>query len=128
VKQEKNQAGQFEMQLLAYARLRKKEFISSGKIASTLDISAEQEWKTPYPNSEVQGRASLRTSLSFRKGCLRMASSSCSRSATFSSMSGRKLVASASYGLCLQMSSARAFFRLDSEKPPGDVLDQMNLL
>ena len=33
------------MQLLAYAQLRKKEFISSGEIASALDISAEQEWK-----------------------------------------------------------------------------------
>ena len=33
------------MQLLAYAQLRKKEFISSGEIASALDINAEQEWK-----------------------------------------------------------------------------------
>ena len=45
VKQEKTKLGKFEMQLLAYAQLRKKEFISSGEIASALDISAEQEWK-----------------------------------------------------------------------------------
>jgi len=34
-----------EMQLLAYAQLRKKEIISSGEIAAALDISAEREWK-----------------------------------------------------------------------------------
>ena len=45
VKQEKTKLGKFEMQLLAYAQLRKKEFISSGEIAATLDINAEQEWK-----------------------------------------------------------------------------------
>ena len=45
MKQEKTKLGKFEMQLLAYAQLRKKEFISSGEIASALDISAEQEWK-----------------------------------------------------------------------------------
>jgi predicted transcriptional regulator of viral defense system len=45
VKQEKTKLGKFEMQLLAYTQLRKKEFISSGEIASALDISAEQEWK-----------------------------------------------------------------------------------
>jgi len=45
VKQEKTKLGKFEMQLLAYAQLRKKEFISSGEIASALDINAEQEWK-----------------------------------------------------------------------------------
>jgi len=45
VKQEKTRLGKFEMQLLAYAQLRKKEFISSGEIASALDINAEQEWK-----------------------------------------------------------------------------------
>jgi predicted transcriptional regulator of viral defense system len=45
VKQEKTKLGKFEMQLLAYAQLRKKECISSGEIASALDISAEQEWK-----------------------------------------------------------------------------------
>lgn len=45
VKREKTKLGKFEMQLLAYAQLRKKEFISSGEIASALDISAEQEWK-----------------------------------------------------------------------------------
>ena len=33
------------MQLLAYAQLRKKEFISSGEIAAALAINAEQEWK-----------------------------------------------------------------------------------
>jgi len=45
VKQEKTKLGKFEMQLLAYAQLRKKEFISSGEIAAALDINAEQEWK-----------------------------------------------------------------------------------
>jgi predicted transcriptional regulator of viral defense system len=45
VKQEKTKLGKFEIQLLAYAQLRKKEFISSGEIASALNISAEQEWK-----------------------------------------------------------------------------------
>ena len=45
VKREKTKLGKFEMQLLAYAQLRKKEFISSREIASALDISAEQEWK-----------------------------------------------------------------------------------
>ena len=45
VKREKTKLGKFEMQLLAYAQLRKKEFISSGEIASALDINAEQEWK-----------------------------------------------------------------------------------
>lgn len=45
VKQEKTKLGKFEMQLLAYAQLRKKEFIYSGEIASALDISAEQEWR-----------------------------------------------------------------------------------
>ncbi len=45
MKQEKTKLGKFEMQLLAYAQLRKKEIISSGEIASALDINAEQEWK-----------------------------------------------------------------------------------
>ena len=45
VKQEKTKLGKFEMPLLAYAQLKKKEFISSGEIASALDINAEQEWK-----------------------------------------------------------------------------------
>ncbi|MDZ4165662.1 MAG: hypothetical protein U1C55_11105 [Smithellaceae bacterium] len=45
MKQEKTRLGKFEMQLLAYAQLRKKEFIFSGEIASALDIHAEQEWK-----------------------------------------------------------------------------------
>ena len=45
MKREKTKLGKFEMQLLAYAQLRKKEFISSGEIASALDINAEQEWK-----------------------------------------------------------------------------------
>jgi predicted transcriptional regulator of viral defense system len=45
VKQEKTKLGKFEMQLLAYAQLKKREIISSGEIASALDISAEQEWK-----------------------------------------------------------------------------------
>jgi predicted transcriptional regulator of viral defense system len=45
VKQEKTKLGKFEMQLLAYAQLRKKEFISSGEIAVALNIRAEQEWK-----------------------------------------------------------------------------------
>jgi predicted transcriptional regulator of viral defense system len=45
VKQEKTRLGKFEMQLLAYAQLRKKEFISSGEIAAALDINAGQEWK-----------------------------------------------------------------------------------
>jgi predicted transcriptional regulator of viral defense system len=45
VKREKTKLGKFEMQLLAYAQLRKKEFISSGEIAAALDINAEQEWK-----------------------------------------------------------------------------------
>ncbi len=45
VKQGKTKLGKFEMQLLAYAQLREKEIISSGEIASALDIRAEQEWK-----------------------------------------------------------------------------------
>jgi predicted transcriptional regulator of viral defense system len=45
VKQEKTKLGKYEMQLLAYAQLRKKEFIFSGEIAAALDINAEQEWK-----------------------------------------------------------------------------------
>jgi predicted transcriptional regulator of viral defense system len=45
VNKEKIKLGKFEMQLLAYAQLRKKEFIFSGEIASALDIKAEQEWK-----------------------------------------------------------------------------------
>ena len=45
MKQEKTKLGKLEMQLLAYAQLRKKEFISSGEIATALDIRAEQEWK-----------------------------------------------------------------------------------
>jgi len=45
VKKEKTKLGKYEMQLLAYAQLRKKEFISSGEIASALDINIEQEWK-----------------------------------------------------------------------------------
>jgi predicted transcriptional regulator of viral defense system len=45
VKKEKTKLGKFEMQLLAYAQLRKKEIILSGEIASALEISAEQEWK-----------------------------------------------------------------------------------
>ncbi len=45
MKQEKTKLGKFEMQLLAYAQLRKKEIIASGEIASALDVSAEQEWK-----------------------------------------------------------------------------------
>ena len=45
VKKEKTKLGKFEMQLLAYAQFREIEFISSGEIASALDISAEQEWK-----------------------------------------------------------------------------------
>lgn len=45
MKQEKTKLGKFEMQLLAYAQLRKKEVISSGEIASALDINPEQEWK-----------------------------------------------------------------------------------
>lgn len=45
MKQEKTKLGKLEMQLLAYAQLRKKEFISSGEITTALDIRAEQEWK-----------------------------------------------------------------------------------
>ena len=45
VKREKTKLGKLEMQLLAYAQLRKKEFVFSGEIASALDISAEQEWR-----------------------------------------------------------------------------------
>jgi predicted transcriptional regulator of viral defense system len=45
VKREKTKLGKMEMQLLAYAQLQKKEFISSGEIAATLDIDAKQEWK-----------------------------------------------------------------------------------
>ncbi len=45
MKQEKTKLGKFEMQLLAYVQLRKKEIIYSGEIASALDIKAEQEWK-----------------------------------------------------------------------------------
>jgi len=45
VKKVKTKLGKFEMQLLAYAQLRKKEIIHSGEIASALEISAEQEWK-----------------------------------------------------------------------------------
>ncbi|MFH0999187.1 MAG: type IV toxin-antitoxin system AbiEi family antitoxin domain-containing protein [Pseudomonadota bacterium] len=45
MKHEKTKLGKFEMQLLAYAQLWKKEFISSGEIASALDIHPEQEWK-----------------------------------------------------------------------------------
>jgi predicted transcriptional regulator of viral defense system len=45
VKREKTKLGKMEIQLLAYAQLRKKETIFSGEIAIALDISAEQEWK-----------------------------------------------------------------------------------
>ncbi len=45
MKKEKTKLGKFEMQLLAYAQLRKKEIIISGEIAYALEISAEQEWK-----------------------------------------------------------------------------------
>jgi predicted transcriptional regulator of viral defense system len=45
VKREKTKLGKMEMQLLAYAQLRKKEIIFSGEIAVALDISAVQEWK-----------------------------------------------------------------------------------
>ncbi len=45
MKQEKTKLGKFEMQLLAYTQLRKKDFIFSGEIASALDINIEQEWK-----------------------------------------------------------------------------------
>lgn len=45
VKREKTKLGKLEMQLLAYAQLRKKEFIFSGEIAVALEIHAEQEWK-----------------------------------------------------------------------------------
>jgi predicted transcriptional regulator of viral defense system len=45
VKQEKTKLGKFEMQLLAYAQLRQKELITSGEIATALDIDAKQEWK-----------------------------------------------------------------------------------
>jgi predicted transcriptional regulator of viral defense system len=45
VKREKTKLGKMEMQLLAYAQLRKKEIIFSGEIAIALDISAVQEWK-----------------------------------------------------------------------------------
>ena len=45
VKKVKTKLGKFEMQLLAYAQLRKKEIILSGEIASALEISAQQEWK-----------------------------------------------------------------------------------
>jgi predicted transcriptional regulator of viral defense system len=45
VKREKTRLGKLEMQLLAYAQLRKKEFIFSGEIASAIDIDVQQEWK-----------------------------------------------------------------------------------
>ena len=45
VKREKTKLGKMEMQLLAYAQLRKKEIIFSGEVAIALDISAVQEWK-----------------------------------------------------------------------------------
>jgi len=45
VKREKTKLGKLEMQLLAYAQLKKKEIISTGEIASALDIDVEQEWK-----------------------------------------------------------------------------------
>lgn len=45
MKREKTKLGKMEMQLLAYAQLRKKEIISSGEIAAAVDISAVQEWK-----------------------------------------------------------------------------------
>jgi len=45
VKQGKTKLGKFEMQLLAYAQLRQKEFITSGEMATALGTSAEQEWK-----------------------------------------------------------------------------------
>ena len=44
MKQEKTKLGKLEMQLLAYAQLRKKEFIFSGEIATALEITAKQEW------------------------------------------------------------------------------------
>ena len=44
MKQEKTKLGKLEMQLLAYAQLRKKEFIFSGEIAAALAITAKQEW------------------------------------------------------------------------------------
>ena len=45
MKQEKTKLGKFEMQLLAYVQLKEKDFITSGEIASALDINPEQEWK-----------------------------------------------------------------------------------
>lgn len=45
VKREKTKLGKLEIQLLAYAQLRKKEFILSGELATALEITAEQEWK-----------------------------------------------------------------------------------
>jgi predicted transcriptional regulator of viral defense system len=44
MKQEKTKLGKLEMQFLAYAQLRKKEFIFSGEIAAALEITAKQEW------------------------------------------------------------------------------------
>jgi predicted transcriptional regulator of viral defense system len=45
VKREKTKLGKLEMQLLAYAQLRKKEFIFMGEIAPALNIDKVQEWK-----------------------------------------------------------------------------------
>jgi predicted transcriptional regulator of viral defense system len=45
VKREKTKLGKLEMQLLAYAQLRKKEFIFTGEIAPALNIDKVQEWK-----------------------------------------------------------------------------------
>lgn len=45
VKREKTKLGKMEIQLLAYAQLRKKEIIFSGEIATALDIEARQEWR-----------------------------------------------------------------------------------
>ena len=59
MKQEKTRLGEFEMQLLAYAQLRENEFISSGEIASALDISAEEEWKHLNRMTEREGPTSL---------------------------------------------------------------------
>ena len=45
MKREKTKLGKLEIQLLAYAQLRKKEIIFSGEIATALDIEARQEWR-----------------------------------------------------------------------------------
>ncbi len=45
MKRDKTKLGSLEMQLLAYAQLRKKDLIQTGEMSSILGISSRQEWK-----------------------------------------------------------------------------------